>query len=197
MASSVRDDDASSLAPAASTPASSPPLLDNGDANIFDQRIVDEEIKARQLNVASEQRVGSLKKPRKSLSKEDKEQKARDLDNLLQQSLVFTKVLAQKMPLGQHEVEGFKQPECMKDGGTMHEHQLQGMTWMYEVCFQGMSGILADEMGLGKSHATPFPFPCCSFQSDRRQAKPFKQSASLVFCARQPSGSVLTSSSLL
>jgi len=33
--------------------------------------------------------------------------------------------------------------------GTMRDYQLEGLTWMYEICSQGMSGILADEMGLG------------------------------------------------
>jgi len=35
--------------------------------------------------------------------------------------------------------------------GTMRDYQLEGLTWMYEICLQGMSGILADEMGLGKT----------------------------------------------
>jgi ATP-dependent DNA helicase len=34
-------------------------------------------------------------------------------------------------------------------GGTMRDYQLEGLTWMFEICSQGMSGILADEMGLG------------------------------------------------
>jgi ATP-dependent DNA helicase len=46
-----------------------------------------------------------------------------------------------------------KQPKCMS-GGTMRDYQLEGLTWMYEICSQGMSGILADEMGLGKTIQT-------------------------------------------
>jgi ATP-dependent DNA helicase len=36
----------------------------------------------------------------------------------------------------------------------MRDYQLEGLTWMYEICAQGMSGILADEMGLGKTVQT-------------------------------------------
>ena len=36
----------------------------------------------------------------------------------------------------------------------MRDYQLEGLTWMYEICSQGMSGILADEMGLGKTIQT-------------------------------------------
>lgn len=46
-----------------------------------------------------------------------------------------------------------KQPKIMK-GGKMRDYQLEGLTWMFEICSQGMSGILADEMGLGKTIQT-------------------------------------------
>lgn len=36
----------------------------------------------------------------------------------------------------------------------MRDYQLEGLTWMYEVCEQCLSGILADEMGLGKTIQT-------------------------------------------
>ena len=36
----------------------------------------------------------------------------------------------------------------------MRDYQLEGLTWMFEICAQGMSGILADEMGLGKTIQT-------------------------------------------
>lgn len=36
----------------------------------------------------------------------------------------------------------------------MRSYQLEGLTWMFEICSQGMSGILADEMGLGKTIQT-------------------------------------------
>ncbi|TQS32678.1 hypothetical protein Golomagni_07001, partial [Golovinomyces magnicellulatus] len=55
--------------------------------------------------------------------------------------------------LGEHNLEMAKQPKCLV-GGTMRDYQLEGLTWMYEICSQGMSGILADEMGLGKTVQT-------------------------------------------
>jgi ATP-dependent DNA helicase len=55
--------------------------------------------------------------------------------------------------LGEHNLEMAKQPKCMS-GGKMRDYQLEGLTWMYEICAQGMSGILADEMGLGKTIQT-------------------------------------------
>lgn len=55
--------------------------------------------------------------------------------------------------LGEHDLTMAKQPKCMI-GGTMRDYQLEGLTWMLEICVQGMSGILADEMGLGKTIQT-------------------------------------------
>lgn len=55
--------------------------------------------------------------------------------------------------LGEHDLVMAKQPKIM-NGGTMRDYQLEGLTWMYEICAQGMSGILADEMGLGKTIQT-------------------------------------------
>jgi ATP-dependent DNA helicase len=55
--------------------------------------------------------------------------------------------------LGEHDLEMAEQPKIMT-GGTMRDYQLEGLTWMYEICQQGMSGILADEMGLGKTIQT-------------------------------------------
>jgi ATP-dependent DNA helicase len=55
--------------------------------------------------------------------------------------------------LGEHDLEMAKQPRIMS-GGKMRDYQLEGLTWMYEICAQGMSGILADEMGLGKTIQT-------------------------------------------
>jgi ATP-dependent DNA helicase len=55
--------------------------------------------------------------------------------------------------LGEHDLEMAEQPKIMT-GGKMRDYQLEGLTWMYEICQQGMSGILADEMGLGKTIQT-------------------------------------------
>lgn len=55
--------------------------------------------------------------------------------------------------LGEHDLKMAEQPKIMC-GGIMRDYQLEGLTWMYEICSQGMSGILADEMGLGKTIQT-------------------------------------------
>lgn len=100
-------------------------------------------------------------KKKKPETKREREAKARELDELLMKSAAFSDILTKKTQvlgrvgssldgttLGEHNLEMAKQPECMV-GGTMRDYQLEGLTWMFEICSQGMSGILADEMGLG------------------------------------------------
>lgn len=142
--------------------------MDEGEAP--DERLVQEETKARERNFAAEKkRVASLKKKRKPVSRVEKEKKAKELDDLLQKSQAFSEILTQKTQvlgrvgtslngkaLGEHHLKTAEQPECLV-GGTMHDYQLEGVTWMYEVCSQGMSGILADEMGLGGLSLPPPP----------------------------------------
>ena len=72
--------------------------------------------------------------------------------------------------LGEHNLKMAQQPKCMING-TMRDYQLEGLTWMYEICSQGMSGILADEMGLGK-----FGVEDGRINPDSLQAKLFKPS---------------------
>ncbi|TDZ54234.1 Lymphoid-specific helicase [Colletotrichum trifolii] len=134
--------------------------------------MMDEEAKARDARTAAEKkRKAALaaqrrKKKKAELSKEEKEKKARELDNLLVQSAAFSDILTKKTEvlgrvgssldgesLGAHNLNMATQPKIMT-GGTMRDYQLEGLTWMYEVCIQGMSGILADEMGLGKTVQT-------------------------------------------
>lgn len=161
--SSSSVDDNSSTPPALSSVPSSPPSLDGGD--VVDERLVAEETKARERNFALEKkRKASLKRKRKAISREDKEKKAKELDDLLKKSKAFSDILTQKTQilgrvgtslegksLGDHDLAMAKQPKCLV-GGEMRDYQLEGVTWMYEVCAQGMSGILADEMGLGESY---------------------------------------------
>ncbi|KAK3487904.1 SNF2 family N-terminal domain-containing protein [Neurospora hispaniola] len=130
-----------------------------------EQRLAEEEEKARVENEkAEEKRKKKWKK--KVLSKEERDAKAKDLDRLLAQSAAFSSILTNKTKvlgrvgtgldgkiLGEHELTMAKQPKCVV-GGTMRDYQLEGLTWMYEICVQGMSGILADEMGLGKTVQT-------------------------------------------
>ncbi|KAL2132648.1 hypothetical protein VTI74DRAFT_3553 [Chaetomium olivicolor] len=130
-----------------------------------EQILAEEEEKARaENNKAEEKRRKKWKK--RVLSKEEREAKAKDLDQLLAQSAAFSSILTNKTKvlgrvgtsldgktLGEHDLTMAKQPKCLV-GGTMRDYQLEGLTWMYEICIQGMSGILADEMGLGKTVQT-------------------------------------------
>ncbi len=117
--------------------------------------------KEQRQELARQKRIADKKK-RKELSREEAEQKAAELDNLLAKSAAFSNILTKKTEvlgrvgsgmdgktLGEHDLVVAEQPKIMT-GGTMRDYQLEGLTWMYEVCSQGMSGILADEMGLGK-----------------------------------------------
>ncbi len=129
----------------------------------------DEEKKAQTQNDRAEERRRKLAlKKRKQVqeSEADRKAKAKQLDELLTKSAAFSDILTKKTEvlgrvgsgfdgkaLGEHNLEMAKQPKCMV-GGTMRDYQLEGLTWMYEICSQGMSGILADEMGLGKTIQT-------------------------------------------
>lgn len=148
----------------ATTARSSPPSLFK-DGTIDEDALVKEEEEARLANVEAEKkRRQDILKKRKYKKKTvvDREVKARELDELLRKSAAFSDILTKKTQvlgrvgssldgtsLGEHNLEMAKQPKCMV-GGTMRDYQLEGLTWMYEICSQGMSGILADEMGLGK-----------------------------------------------
>ncbi|KAK3389224.1 SNF2 family N-terminal domain-containing protein [Podospora didyma] len=130
-----------------------------------EQILAAEEEKAREENIKAEDK--RKKKWKKHvLTKEDRDAKAKDLDQLLAQSAAFSSILTNKTKalgrvgtgldgktLGEHDLTMAKQPKCLV-GGTMRDYQLEGLTWMYEICIQGMSGILADEMGLGKTIQT-------------------------------------------
>lgn len=184
-------DDDSSTAPAVSSLPSSPPPEEDGD--YVDERLVAEESKARERNFALEKkRKASLKRKRRPISQVDKEKKAKELDDLLKKSKAFSDILTQKTQilgrvgtsldgkaLGDHDLSMAKQPECLV-GGTMRDYQLEGVTWMYEVCSQGMSGILADEMGLGQFFCD---FYLLRTHADTAQARLYRLLASLAFCA--------------
>lgn len=128
------------------------------------QQILEEEKKARIEN-KERYKAAALKRRRKTkaLTKEEREAKARELDQLLRQSEAFSDILTKKTEilgragsgfdgkkLGEHDLKMATQPKCLV-GGEMRDYQLEGLTWMFEICQQGMSGILADEMGLGRS----------------------------------------------
>ncbi|KAJ4212585.1 putative ATPase [Fusarium solani] len=157
-----------------SVPSSPPPpespnstmKLEDG----IDDALLKEEEAAREENekIEEKRRQALLKKRRKKKAetKAEREIKARELDDLLAKSAAFSDILTKKTQvlgrvgssldgktLGEHNLEMAEQPKCMV-GGTMRDYQLEGLTWMYEICSQGMSGILADEMGLGKTVQT-------------------------------------------
>ncbi|KAK4213816.1 SNF2 family N-terminal domain-containing protein [Rhypophila decipiens] len=130
-----------------------------------EQILAEEEEKARAENEKSEDKRRKKWK-RRAITREERDAKAKDLDQLLAQSAAFSSILTSKTQalgrvgtgldgktLGEHDLTMAKQPKCLV-GGTMRDYQLEGLTWMYEICIQGMSGILADEMGLGKTIQT-------------------------------------------
>lgn len=175
-ASSVRQD---------SSPASSPPAQDSPkmlEEPIVDKRFAAEEDKARERNlVAERKRKASLRRRKKAITPAEREAKARELDDLLKQSTAFAEILTKKTEvlgrvgvsldgkaLGEHDLQMAEQPKCLV-GGTLRDYQLEGITWMYEVCLQGMSGILADEMGLGMLFRL---LP--QAEADLKQARPFR-----------------------
>lgn len=150
-------------------PSVQPPTVKVEDLNEDD--LVKEEEEARVANNLAEERrrkaiANKRKKKKKAETKAEREAKARELDELLMKSAAFSDILTKKTQvlgrvgsgldgktLGEHNLQMAKQPKCLV-GGTMRDYQLEGLTWMYEICSQGMSGILADEMGLGKTVQT-------------------------------------------
>jgi ATP-dependent DNA helicase len=144
------------------TPASSPPPADMDSET---KKLLEEEVQARLANEKAQERrrkmIETRKKNKKPETKAEREKKAKELDDLLKKSAAFSDMLTKKTSalgrvgtsldgkaLGEHQLVMAKQPKCLV-GGTMRDYQLEGLTWMYEICQQGMSGILADEMGLG------------------------------------------------
>ncbi|CAM1503298.1 Fc.00g080740.m01.CDS01 [Cosmosporella sp. VM-42] len=137
---------------------------------LVDDALLKEEEKAQKDNAKLEEKRRQAllrkKKKKKAETKAEREAKARELDDLLMKSAAFSDILTKKTQvlgrvgssldgrtLGEHDLQMAAQPKCLV-GGTMRDYQLEGLTWMYEICSQGMSGILADEMGLGKTIQT-------------------------------------------
>jgi hypothetical protein len=156
---------------ATSAPSSPPPAETEteklGQDEMQEEHMRQEEEKARTANEREEaRRVAALKRRKKKAeTRAEREAKARELDDLLRQTATFSDILTKKTQvlgrvgsgfdgkaLGEHDLQMASQPECLV-GGTMRDYQLEGLTWMMEICSQGMSGILADEMGLGGTHA--------------------------------------------
>ncbi|RXG48817.1 hypothetical protein VDGE_07968 [Verticillium dahliae] len=150
------------------TAESSPPPEDSfEDLSPEAQKWQQDEEKARTANEQAEKKrrdaIQKRKDNKKPETKAEREQKARQLDDLLLKSAAFSDILTKKTQvlgkvgsgldgkiLGEHDLHMAKQPKSLING-TLRDYQLEGLTWMYEICQQGMSGILADEMGLGKT----------------------------------------------
>lgn len=180
MPSSSSDvDDSSSISNAPTTAPSSPPELPTMDIdeelelafeNEEQKALHQQDLAARKRNEEEERRIqrkAALKRKKKTPdTPAERELKARQLDDLLTKSSAFGDILTKKTEvlgrvgsgfdgkaLGEHDLVLASQPECMT-GGVMRDYQLEGLTWMYEIGIQGISGILADEMGLGKTIQT-------------------------------------------
>ena len=153
-----------------SLPSSPPDSNNDMEAAIAKEKaMIEEEERAEEANNIAEERRRKLalkKRKKHDDSKEARDEKAAQLNTLLSQSQVFSQALTKKtqvlgrvgsgfdqQALGEHNLAMAEQPKCMV-GGTMRGYQLEGLTWMLEICEQGMSGILADEMGLGKTIQT-------------------------------------------
>lgn len=133
-------------------------------SDFIEQKMLTEENKAKAENAKAEaKRAAEARKRRKKvhLSPQERDLKTKELEDLLRKSNIFSEILTQKTQalgrvgrdldnkaLADAGLELKKQPAIMT-GGTMRDYQLEGLTWMYEICLQGLSGILADEMGLG------------------------------------------------
>ncbi|KAK2594770.1 putative ATPase [Conoideocrella luteorostrata] len=169
-AESVLSEVAAMTSAPSSPPSAASPKSDAA-AHFTEDSLLREERDARDANrkadedkklTATQRRV----KKKKAETKTEREAKARELDELLMKSAAFSDILTKKTQvlgrvgssldgktLGEHNLEMARQPKCMING-TMRDYQLEGLTWMFEICSQGMSGILADEMGLGKTVQT-------------------------------------------
>ncbi|KAK7753648.1 putative ATPase [Diatrype stigma] len=139
-----------------------------------EQQMLTEEKKAKAENTRVEaKRLADARKRKKKiqLTPQERARKAKELDELLRKSKVFSDIITQKtkalgrvgrdfdnQALADAHLELKKQPKIMT-GGTMRDYQLEGLTWMFEICLQGLSGILADEMGLDQ-----FPIVCTSYE---------------------------------
>ncbi|KAK2630522.1 hypothetical protein QTJ16_001342 [Diplocarpon rosae] len=157
-----------------STPPSSPPELspiidvdselDQDFLNDEERAIHEENEKARLAN--EQQELKQNKRGRKKAPIKDRDAKASELQELLNKCEQFTGILKNNSKslgqvgrdfdgnlLGGHNIEMSEQPGNIV-GGQLRPYQLEGLTWMYDIAFQSMSGILADEMGLGKTIQT-------------------------------------------
>ncbi|RYP06742.1 hypothetical protein DL765_009371 [Monosporascus sp. GIB2] len=145
--------------------ASSPPSLasaetaEMGIASTFtEQQMLTEEKKAKAENTRAEaNRLAQARKRRKKvqLSPQERARKARELDELLRKSRIFSDILTQKtkalgrvgrdfdnQALADAGLELKQQPKIMT-GGTMRDYQLEGLTWIEQENYFGPHLIIA------------------------------------------------------
>lgn len=135
------------------TPASSPPAADSFEDELDpdflltkEEKIMREEEQKIQAETdkKEEQRKKRVLKKTGPLTRDERDTKAHELNELLAKSEVFSKILTGKTKflgrvgtnmdgtsaaIGEHHLEMTKQPESMI-GGTMRDYQLEGLTWM-------------------------------------------------------------------
>ena len=162
------------------TAPSSPPSADSPQALDMtlcdeDNALLQEEQKAARENQAIEAKAKAAaarkRKSRAPETAEGRRKKAQQLQGILEATMRFSGILMNKSSIlgrvgtaldgkslapGEGDKEDIKlepQPR-MLTGGILRDYQLEGLTWMWEIFCQGMSGILADEMGTGKTIQT-------------------------------------------
>ncbi|RYP82022.1 hypothetical protein DL770_005705 [Monosporascus sp. CRB-9-2] len=165
VASSNSSSSSSSSSRLPTSAASSPPSLASAEtaemgitSTFTEQQMLTEEKKARAENTRAEaNRLAQARKRRKKvqLSPQERARKAKELDELLRKSSIFSDILTQKtkalgrvgrdfdnQALADAGLELKRQPKIMT-GGTMRDYQLEGLTWIEQERYFGPHLIIA------------------------------------------------------
>ncbi|RYP60887.1 hypothetical protein DL769_007941 [Monosporascus sp. CRB-8-3] len=165
VASSNSSSSSSSSSRLPASAASSPPSVASAETAKMDimstfteQQMLTEEKKARAENTRAEaNRLAQARKRRKKvqLSPQERARKAKELDELLRKSRIFSDILTQKtkalgrvgrdfdnQALADAGLELKRQPKIMT-GGTMRDYQLEGLTWIEQEHYFGPHLIIA------------------------------------------------------
>lgn len=93
------------------------------------------------------------------MAEDDDSERVRRLEQLLQRSGVYSRLMGEKLERRQREEPAAKrariegQPSSVS-GATLKPYQQEGLVWLTSLFENGLNGILADEMGLGKTLQT-------------------------------------------
>ncbi|RYO77074.1 hypothetical protein DL766_009931 [Monosporascus sp. MC13-8B] len=165
VASSNSSSSSSSSSRSPTSAASSPPSLASAEtaemgitSTFTEQQMLTEEKKAKAENTRAEaNRLAQARKRRKKvqLSPQERAHKAKELDELLRKSRIFSDILTQKtkalgrvgrdfdnQALADAGLELKQQPKIMT-GGTMRDYQLEGLTWIEQENYFGPHLIIA------------------------------------------------------